>query len=96
MINGFQAHKIKHHRNGVGGRPFWTVYFSCMLTDYNPPKFMPNMMAVIPSDVPVGLEGHLRLDSETYVIDLNDRDECWRGESFYEHVIAAIDKHTKG
>lgn len=87
MVNGFQAHSIKHHRNGVGGRPFWTVYFSCMLADFKPAKFMPNMLAVIPSDG--GME-------ENYIIDLNDRDECWRGEHFYEHVVQAINKHKNG
>ena len=34
--------------------------------------------------------------TETFIVDLNDRDECWRGENFFEHVSRAIEKHTNG
>lgn len=92
MINGFQAHAVKYHRNGIGGRSFWTVYFSCMLTDFTPAKFMPNMMAVLPADS----RDLVTAQAETFVVDLNDRTECWRGENFFELVHRAIEKNTSG
>lgn len=91
MMNGFYAHRIKHHRNGIGGRSFWAVYFSVNLTDYNPHKYMANMLAIVPYD-----DNGFPVQTETYILDLHDADECWRGENFFELVSEAISKHQNG
>lgn len=86
-ITDFRVTDISSQRNGIAGRPFHAVRFSCTLTDFNPPRFMPNMLAIVPSD-PRREDG----DHEFYVVDLNDPKECWRGDNFAELLMQAINE----
>ena len=85
-IKDFRVTDCTYHRNGVGGRPFWVVRFSCIFTDFSPNRFMPNMLAIVPS-LP-------HTDVECSVLDLNDPTQKWRGDHFAPLVKAAIEESS--
>ena len=87
-IANFKAHKVTHHRNGICGRAFYTVEFSYDDENFDPPRRMPNMVAVKPV-----VE---RADSpgvECYVLNLNDASDARRGDNFMLFVAEAIQRH---
>jgi hypothetical protein len=80
LIEDFKATQVVYNRNGISGRPFWSVTFSCREES----MFKPNMLAVIP---------HEGKEDECYVIDMNDVEDNWRGPHFFADVINAIDAY---
>lgn len=79
-IENFRARRVVYNRNGIGGEPFYTVYFSYEESGV----FMPSMLAVLP------FEGK---SHQCMVVDLQDATQCWRGEHFFEFVAPAIKAH---
>lgn len=77
-MKGFKVTDVTHHRNGIGGRPFWSVRFSFD----NEGRFHPNMVAIIPSDEAAR--------GECFVLDLNDPTSNWRGDHFEKDVKHAV------
>lgn len=83
-IEDFRVTDITTHRNGIGGRRFYGVRFSCTLQGV----FKPNMLAVVPK---TALEGAPASDGlECYVIDLNGPTENMRGDSFMPLIRSAV------
>jgi len=62
-----EVESIKSHPNGVAGEPFRVVWFK--LADGG--MIRPRMMAVV-----------FELDYCVAVLDLDDPDDCWRGDEF--------------
>jgi hypothetical protein len=76
-IKDFSATQVTYNRNGISGRPFYSVVFSYVEGE----TLKSNMLAVVPD------EG---TDEECFVVDMNDPSQCWRGVDFLEYVAAAI------
>ena len=86
--------KVDHHRNGVGGWPFWVATF-----DWNDDGQTRRMVATVP-DVGEGSS----LTRNDYVISVLDIDllakgdiafgsNSWRGDQFADDVWKAIEAH---
>jgi len=86
--------KIAHHRNGIGGWPFWVVAF-----DWNDEGLVRHMVATVP-DVGEGSS----LTRNDYVIsvldvgllasgDIEFGSNSWRGDDFAPAVWKAIDAY---
>jgi hypothetical protein len=85
-IKDFKVTDITSHRNGISGRPFWSVRFS--FSDGGN-AFRPNMLAVTPR------EPNKEHGVEVFVVDLNHPSECWRGDDFAQHVNRALVVHAE-
>jgi len=82
----FRAKHVIYNRNGISGRPFWTVLF-----EYEEEgDRMPNMVALVPTDAK--LDGP---DVECFVVDADRPSLNWRGDRFFPQVRAAIKAHRK-
>lgn len=81
MIKKFKPYDVQYHRNGVGGRGFYTVRFSFE----NEGKFEPNMLATVPSNAEPG---------ECFVISVNDPTSKWRGDRFERDAKRAIEDYN--
>lgn len=86
-MKNFKVTDITSHRNGVGGRSFYSVRFSYN----NEGQFMPNMVAVMPEDV---IDHKSRNNEECFVLDLNNPTSNWRGDDFASDVRTAIKTHN--
>ncbi len=89
-LTEFRVTDVTSHRNGVGGRPFHSVRFSYTAGDFTPPKFYPNMLAVVPNMPVTDFDKGL---TECFVMDLNNPGERFRGECFMHYVLKAIADH---
>src|SRR5271165_1765008 len=80
---------VEHHRNGVGGWPFWVVTFKYTDNDRNPRLMVATAFATgnVESDHPRAFE-----DCMIAVLDRFDPMYAWRGDVFAEHIISAIQK----
>jgi len=92
-----KVENVTYHRNGVGGRPFYTVVFKptkqaeCGTLGGNE---TPRMMATIPSDAN---------SEEIFVVQLDDLEEQvgnefwnWRSQNFFPELEKAIQKYPLG
>jgi hypothetical protein len=80
-IKDFRATQVTYNRNGISGRPFYSVAFSYVDCSYADEPLKAHMLAVVPD------EGS---DEECFVVDMNDPSQCWRGVDFLADVTAAI------
>jgi hypothetical protein len=80
-IKDFKATQVTYNRNGISGRPFYSVVFSYVDCSYADEPLKPNMLAIVPD------EGS---EEECFVVDMNDPSQCWRGVDFLAAVTAAI------
>ena len=80
---GFKVTDITYHRNGICGRPFYSVRFAYNSGD----GIEPNMLAIMPENA------NLKDNTECFVIDMNHPTEKWRGDDFARDVRAAVKEH---
>lgn len=73
------VNQIKHHRNGVGGRPFHRVDFTYLDGDGG----VWELSAIVPENPRRG---------ECFVVSPSDPELCWRGDNFMECMVAAIEE----
>lgn len=79
-MKNFKVTDVTYHRNGVCGKGFYSVRFS-----YQDDTFMPNMVAVMPSEAV-----DAKNCEECFILNLNDPTSNWRGDQFASDVRAAV------
>lgn len=84
-IGDFRATQVTYNRNGVSGQPFWSVAFQFTSDG----ALYTNMLAVIPIDDNADTYD----ETKTFVVDMNDPSECWRGTSFFALAMRAVDAY---
>ena len=77
--------EIVRHRNGVGGMGFWTVDFTCSARVLGT-EGLRRLRAVVFDREREGQRGFVA------VMDLTDRDACWRGDNFEDALRAHLPK----
>ena len=79
---------VEYQRNGISGRPFHMIRFS-----FDDPEggHYKNMIAIMPyeaRDWYSSSEG-----AECFVLNADDLTSHWRGDSFFDECLKAVEKH---